>query len=143
MVNKCLLILIVALITPRAFAQIGRELNFILRNNPIAESKTKTQPTFNFKESSETKLIFMGTIRLYQILISSQHNSERICNFVPSCSRFGMTAIKKYGPFYGTLMAADRIQRCNGYGKKFYPIMTKSGRRYDPVELYYRKIGCK
>ena len=35
------------------------------------------------------------------------------CQFYPSCSNFGAISIKKYGGLFGTIIAADRIVRCN------------------------------
>ena len=35
------------------------------------------------------------------------------CQFYPSCSNFGANSIKKYGTWFGTIIAADRINRCN------------------------------
>ncbi|NIA29052.1 MAG: membrane protein insertion efficiency factor YidD [Actinobacteria bacterium] len=74
----------------------------------------------------------MGCIRFYQLFISSQ--DIPVCNFTPSCSKFGMAAIKKYGVFYGGLMTFDRLQRCNGLGRKYYPIHPVTDKSYDPIE---------
>ena len=125
------------------FAQINKEFNFILERNPIIKSAEKVHSAFSFKQNSESKLFIMVMIRLYQNFISSQQDNLRVCIFTPSCSRFGMAAIQKYGLFYGTLMAVDRIHRCHNYGKKSYPIHPQTGKYSDPVELYYLRTHSK
>ncbi len=125
------------------FAQLASELDFIVKKNPIVKSEGEVRPPFSLKEISETKLFVMGVIRFYQNFISSQQNNIRVCTFTPGCSDFSMAAITKYGAFYGMLMAADRIQRCHNYKRKFYPIHTQTGKRYDPIDPYYRKIGLR
>lgn len=128
---------------PAAFCQLESELNFIMEKNPLVQSKPHQRPPISFKDPSERKLFVMGLIRFYQLFISSQQNNIRVCTFTPGCSDFGLAAIKNYGAFYGTLMAADRIQRCHNYKRRFYPIHSPTGKRYDPIEPYYRKLKLK
>ena len=127
----------------KVFAQVEDDFNFIIKKNPIIIVDHKKHQTFNVKETSETKLFFMGMIRLYQNFISSQQNHLEVCTFTPSCSRFGHAAINRYGFMYGILMASDRIQRCNGYSRKYYSIHPQTKKLYDPIESYYLKIGNK
>ncbi|MGN7612126.1 membrane protein insertion efficiency factor YidD [Magnetococcales bacterium HHB-1] len=50
------------------------------------------------------------------------------CNFTPSCSEYSKQAIEKYGLFYGTKLAFNRIRRCNdpnGYQKISDPLPEK------------------
>jgi len=55
-----------------------------------------------------------------------------------SCSHFGMEAIQEYGILHGLLMASDRLQRCNGLSRKFYPEDPKTTLAIDfPLEAYY------
>lgn len=35
------------------------------------------------------------------------------CRFEPSCSAYGMEALRKYGPWKGTWMTIRRIGRCH------------------------------
>jgi len=119
-----------------SFANISDDLAFIARSNPIKPTPNRQVTGFTFKEVSEAKLICMGLIRLYQIFISSQDVSA--CNFTLSCSHFGMAAFRKYGLFYGGLMTADRLLRCNGLARRYYPIDPKTGLAIDyPIEVYY------
>lgn len=67
------------------------------------------------------KVIFVFLIRIYQLTLSRIMPSS--CRFYPSCSQYGMEAIKKYGVFKGGWLAIKRIGRC----QPFFP----GG--YDPV----------
>ena len=60
-------------------------------------------------------------VRLYQILIAPLLGAN--CRFQPSCSQYAIDALKKYGFFKGSWLAAKRIFRCH----PFHP----GG--YDPV----------
>jgi len=119
-----------------SFSQIEDDLNFILKANPL-DKKIEEASTFSiFHEVSEMKMAFLGLIRLYQIIISSQDKS--VCNFTLSCSRFGMAAIQKFGVFHGIPMASDRILRCQGFGRRYYPADAKTGLAIDlPLDVYY------
>ncbi|MEO0107784.1 MAG: membrane protein insertion efficiency factor YidD [candidate division WOR-3 bacterium] len=83
-------------------------------------------------EVSELKLAAMAGIRCYQMFISSQDMS--VCNFTPTCSRFGMTAIGRYGLIPGGLMTADRLLRCNGLNNYLYPRHPETGKAIDTPE---------
>jgi putative membrane protein insertion efficiency factor len=54
-------------------------------------------------------------VRAYQYLISPYTPSS--CRFVPTCSEYTIEALKKHGPFKGTLLAAKRIARCHPWGE--------------------------
>ena len=64
-------------------------------------------------------LIFL--IRFYQIVISPYTHPS--CRYTPTCSTYGIQAIKKYGPFKGAWLALKRFLSCNPWG----------GSGYDPV----------
>jgi len=117
-------------------AQIKDDIEFIIKNKPVEVITKSKSSDFTFREVSELKLIATGLIRLYQLFISSQ--DMPVCNFTLSCSHFGMAAIRKYGFFYGILMISDRLQRCNGIGRKYYSIDSRTGLAIDyPIEVYY------
>ncbi|MGY3052208.1 putative membrane protein insertion efficiency factor [Pedobacter sp. UYEF25] len=59
--------------------------------------------------------IFLALIRIYQYGISPMLGAN--CRFTPSCSAYGVEAIKKYGPFTGGWMALKRIGRCHPWGE--------------------------
>ncbi|MGE5383986.1 MAG: membrane protein insertion efficiency factor YidD [Omnitrophica WOR_2 bacterium] len=65
--------------------------------------------------------LFIGIIRLYQLAISPYLPPS--CRYTPSCSAYGIEALKKYGPFKGGWLTIKRIASCNPWG----------GSGYDPV----------
>ena len=66
-------------------------------------------------------LPFVTLIRLYRIFISPLLGSN--CRHTPTCSEYGIIALKKHGVFKGTFLTAKRILKCNP--------LFKGG--YDPV----------
>ena len=73
------------------------------------------------KISKIIALPFITLIRLYRIFISPLLGSN--CRYTPTCSEYGIIALKKYGVFKGTFLTAKRIIKCNS--------LFKGG--YDPV----------
>lgn len=65
--------------------------------------------------------IMIFLIRGYQVLLSPLLPAA--CRYTPTCSQYGLEAIKKYGPFKGGYLAGRRILRCNPWG----------GHGHDPV----------
>jgi putative membrane protein insertion efficiency factor len=65
--------------------------------------------------------LFISLIRIYQVAISPLFPPR--CRFTPTCSVYGVDAIRKYGPFRGSWLAMKRIARCHPWG----------GSGYDPV----------
>ena len=62
--------------------------------------------------------LFSAIIKVYQKGISPFLGAN--CRYTPTCSEYGLTAIKKYGPFRGGWMALKRIASCNPWGKSGY-----------------------
>ena len=54
-------------------------------------------------------------IRVYQVHISPL--KWPCCRFTPTCSQYGIEAIRKYGPIGGIWRTAWRILRCNPWCK--------------------------
>lgn len=65
--------------------------------------------------------LLIGIIKFYKIFISPLLPPS--CRYTPTCSEYGLQAIKKYGPFKGGWLALKRISRCHPWG----------GHGYDPV----------
>ena len=61
------------------------------------------------------KLICIGLIYIYKILISPI--LPKSCKFTPSCSTYGITALKKFGIFKGIFLTAKRIIKCNHFNQ--------------------------
>ena len=62
-------------------------------------------------------------IRVYQLLPFHTHS---MCKFTPTCSNYGIEAIKKYGSIKGTLLTLKRIIRCNPFSKGGYDPIKRS-----------------
>ncbi len=62
--------------------------------------------------------IFIGIIKIYQYTISPYFPAS--CRFTPSCSAYGIEALKKHGPFKGGWLTLKRIASCNPWGKSGY-----------------------
>lgn len=136
MVKRCLLAVCLVFsfgITSIAHGEVVLDLNFIMRHNPIDSVPGERElSSFASGQTNELKIALMGLIRGYQLFISTQ--DMPVCNFTPSCSRFGMASFKKYGIFYGLLMTSDRLQRCHGMGRRYYSIHPETGKSDDPIE---------
>lgn len=65
--------------------------------------------------------LFILVIRFYQGAISPYLPAS--CRFTPTCSVYGIEAVKKYGPFRGGWLTIKRLIRCHPWG----------GKGYDPV----------
>ncbi|TDG35864.1 membrane protein insertion efficiency factor YidD [Pedobacter changchengzhani] len=58
---------------------------------------------------------FLLLIKIYQFAISPMLGGN--CRFTPTCSQYGVEAIKKHGPFKGGWLTLKRIGRCHPWGK--------------------------
>jgi len=65
------------------------------------------------------KVVFIYLIKGYQ-LIRSGVNRAPHCRFYPTCSQYGIEALKKYGAFKGLRLTIWRILRCNPFSKGGY-----------------------
>jgi uncharacterized protein len=65
--------------------------------------------------------LFVVLIKLYQYLLSPIMGAQ--CRYTPTCSQYGIEAIKKHGSFKGGWLTLKRIARCNPWG----------GHGHDPV----------
>lgn len=65
--------------------------------------------------------LLIGLIRLYQVTLSPYIG--RACRYTPTCSNYGIEAIRKHGPFKGSWLTLKRVLSCNPWG----------GSGYDPV----------
>ena len=67
------------------------------------------------------KKVFIVLIQIYQKVISPWTPSS--CRYTPTCSKYAVDALKKYGLRKGALLALKRIGSCHPWG----------GDGYDPV----------
>ena len=68
------------------------------------------------------RALLVWVIRGYQILVSPA--LPQSCKYYPSCSRYAIEALERYGVARGVVLAGWRILRCNPW--------SLGG--YDPVE---------
>ena len=65
--------------------------------------------------------IFLMIIRFYRAAISPL--TPPSCRYSPTCSRYALEAIERYGALKGGWLTLRRILRCHPFG----------GKGYDPV----------
>jgi len=73
------------------------------------------------KISQLLALPFIFLIKIYRLFFSPLLGKN--CIYTPSCSEYGIIALRKHGIFKGSFLTAKRILRCNS--------LFKGG--YDPV----------
>ncbi|HEX3870300.1 MAG TPA: membrane protein insertion efficiency factor YidD [Pirellulales bacterium] len=61
--------------------------------------------------SQTPKWMLIATVRLYQIAISPLLGKR--CRFEPSCSRYFIVSVEKYGVCRGALRGVGRLCRCH------------------------------
>lgn len=65
--------------------------------------------------------VMIGLIKVYQWTLSPLIGKS--CRYTPTCSNYGLEAIRKHGPFKGGWLTLKRVLSCNPWG----------GSGYDPV----------
>jgi len=65
--------------------------------------------------------LFIGIIKIYQYSISPLLGVS--CRYEPSCSQYGIEALKKHGVFKGGYLTMKRVLSCHPWG----------GHGHDPV----------
>lgn len=63
-------------------------------------------------------LLLVALIRWYQVVISPLLGAN--CRFTPTCSAYAIEAIRRDGPWRGTLKAVKRILRCHPWNPGGY-----------------------
>jgi len=83
--------------------------------------------------------IFLGLIRLYQLVISPLF--PQACRFSPSCSHYTFDAIRMHGVFRGIYLGLRRIVRCHPFNPGGYDPVPQDeradavARRKDDISL--------
>ena len=106
-------------------AEVGMHRHIM--NGP--EKRVYTEARSN---KNEVQMLFSGLFLAYKTFISSQDMAS--CTFTPSCSEFGIQAVKKYGPIKGIIATFDRLSRCNGLSPNKYEVDINTGLFIDAVE---------
>ncbi len=80
--------------------------------------KMKQPMSIKLLISNLFKLLIINLIKIYQRLVSPFFPSS--CKFSPSCSKYGIEAINKYGVLKGSVITIKRILKCNPWSKGGY-----------------------
>lgn len=114
-------------------SQLKNDLVFVQKH--VLIKKAQTNYSFKFSASSEYELMAKFAFTFYKKYVSSQDAIS--CTFEPSCSVFGLHAMQNFGPFVGGMATFDRLTRCHGWNRDYYPNDPKTGLKYDPIEYYH------
>jgi len=57
------------------------------------------------------KYLFIGLIRLYQLIVSPHFPSR--CRYHPTCSQYAVDAFRKHGSLKGLWLSTKRILKCH------------------------------
>jgi hypothetical protein len=76
-----------------------------------------------------------ASYRFYKKNISSQDAIS--CTFEPSCSTYGLHAIRNLGVLAGLGATFDRLSRCHGWNRGAYKVDVSSGLNLDPIQLIH------
>ena len=106
----------------------------LLKNNSQAQTNLYRNVLPNgslkkeYKEArnnkNEIEMAFSSLFLIYKTFFSSQDLT--VCTFTPSCSEFGILAVKQFGVVKGGIMTMDRLSRCNGLSPENYEIDKKT-----------------
>lgn len=79
------------------------------------------------------KPLLLAPIRAYQRFVSPL--LPRRCRYEPTCSAYAVTAIRRFGPLRGALLALWRLVRCNPFSHGgFDPVPERFTLRVGPVD---------
>jgi uncharacterized protein len=87
------------------------------------------------------KRLLLAPIAVYQRLVSPA--LPRRCRYEPTCSAYAVTAIRRFGPLRGTLLAVWRLLRCNPFSNGgFDPVPERFTLRVGPVDpaVYHGEV---
>lgn len=83
------------------------------------------------------KRVFIGLILFYQKYLSPLKSTK--CPYFPSCSQYGLEAVREYGAIKGGLLGLWRILRCNPFSKGGYdPVPPIRNRKEKRLKTFYR-----
>lgn len=71
--------------------------------------------------------VVLGLIRFYRAAISPLLPSA--CRYVPTCSEYAETAVRRFGALRGSWMAVARVVRCHPFGGSGYDPVPPAGER--------------
>lgn len=84
------------------------------------------------------KKLLIWLILFYQKYLSPLKGTK--CPYFPSCSQYGLEAVRQYGALRGSLLSIWRILRCNPFSKGGYdpvPTMNKKEKEKKKIKTFY------
>ncbi|HLO45272.1 MAG TPA: membrane protein insertion efficiency factor YidD [Leadbetterella sp.] len=94
------------------------EAQVSLYRNVVPDGNIKKEYVEAKNNKNEVQVVFSGLFLFYKTFFSSQDLT--VCTFTPSCSEYGILAVKKFGMVKGGVMTMDRLTRCNGLSPHNY-----------------------
>ena len=88
---------------------------------PDPSSRVRTPPRLPALLDLPLRLLFLTLIHAYRLLLSPLLPPS--CRYTPTCSAYGLEAVRRHGALYGGWLTLRRILRCHPWG----------GQGYDPV----------
>jgi putative membrane protein insertion efficiency factor len=70
--------------------------------------------------------LILGVFKLWQLLASPTYGQT--CRFYPSCSAYGVEAVRQYGALRGCWMTARRLLRCHPWNPGGFDPVPPIGR---------------
>jgi uncharacterized protein len=97
---------------------------------PAIDAKKIQRVAFS-EHRNELQFLFSSLFLGYKTFLSSQDQPDR-CAFTPSCSEYGLYAVRRHGIIGGVIITFDRLSRCNNYAHKGgYPVDEATGKYLD------------
>ena len=90
------------------------------------DGESASSATVRPQETSVTAVPFIWLLKFYQTVISPMDGDR--CPMTPTCSLYGVQAIRKHGPLIGIIMTSDRLIH-EADEQRFAP-MVRVGNRY-------------
>lgn len=75
--------------------------------------------------SRATGLLLLGVLRAWQLLASPTYGQT--CRFYPSCSAYGVEAVRGHGPARGVLLIVRRLARCHPWNPGGVDLVPPAG----------------
>ena len=72
------------------------------------------------------KYFLIALIHIYHAIPGPWHKS---CRHIPTCSDYGIEAIKIHGSIKGSYLTIKRILRCNPFGTNGFDPVPKNGEK--------------
>ncbi|MFN3529604.1 MAG: membrane protein insertion efficiency factor YidD [Bacteroidia bacterium] len=114
-----------------AKAQPAAELAYT-RAHVFAQNVRAERFQFDWNRSNEIDFLTSFSFVFYKRYISSQDAIS--CTFEPSCSVFGLHAVRHHGLVIGSMATFDRLARCHGWNRNYYSIHPTTQLNYDPID---------